>query len=291
LGCVLLSCFVEAAVLCATLEAWNSSGFQPVHLNMLSGVARAFKSFSSYMLALALSLGWGVTRPRLARGTVVKAIILCVLMVIADMVHSYLSSCRNPNPMTVYLSWVPVALLSLMIYGWIYRALHASIEMTRERKQEQKLILFQRLWNMLVVAMSLAAIAVPTQQYVLTRSLDASLRYQWLFSDAGSHVLDASVVVAMMYLWVPTKRSQRDDYAQIGNDKLEAQMEQDCESPTAAVKDVVLVKEEYDVCGSRLKEAEEDAFSGATIATDKVAPEPDRIGVSVDDELQGTELL
>jgi len=287
IGGVLLTGLGEAAIWCATLTDWNSTGFQPVNLNTLALFASVFKSVGCYALTLLASLGWGVWRPHLECETVVKAIILCLLLIIAECVHDYVLSFRqtHPTPMiTVFLLWVPVALCNCIAYLWILQALTASIAIMRERKQEEKLLLFERLWNILILALMLATITVLIQVYVLTWALDVRWHYQWLFTDVGAHVLFASVLIAMMYLWAPSNGSERYTYANVANNEVEGQSEQFDNVPEV-VGDAVWAEEEDDVFGEDVEEADGDTFWGATKAnSNKVAPEPDLIGICMDDK-------
>jgi len=284
MGGVLLSGLVEAAIWCATLTDWNSTGVRPVQLNTLAVLASIFKTRCSHMLALVASLGWGVTRPHLECGTVVKVALLCVFVSTADVVHSYFLTFRQNPPMAweaTFISWVPVALLNVMVYFWIFRALTANIDMMRERGQQEKLSLFERLWNILLLALSLTVITVLIQIYVITLSLDVRWRYQWLFSDAGSHVLHASVMVAMMYLWAPTNGSQRYAYTHVASTEAELHMEQAYDKSPAVAEDAEWPEEEDDVFGDDVEEAENDSFWDVTRARNtKVSPEPDLIGLS-----------
>jgi len=288
IGGVLLTGLVEAAIWCTVLTAWNSTGFRPVNLNILGVFASVFKSVGSYVVALLASLGWGVWRPKLQCGTVVKAAILCMLLIVASVIHDCLLSFRQTHPIqmtTLILSWVPVALLDCILYLWILRSLTASTDMMRERKQEDKLLLFQRLWNIILLALTLATITVLIQLYVSTQSLDGRWRYQWLFSDAGSHVLFTSVMVAMMYLWAPGN-VERHAYTHVpSNEVEEGQREQADHDASAVAAGPVCASEEDDVFGEDVVGDQDDTFWGATKASsNKVAPEPDLIGISLDDK-------
>jgi len=283
---VLLTNVLEAAIWGIALADWNSTGFRPVNLNKLAVSASVLKSVASYVLVLLASLGWGVWRPHLECGTVVKTIILCLLMIIADFVHDYLLSLRQtrPIPTTVFLSWVPVALLKSIFSVWTLRTLTASIDMMRERKQEDKLLLFERMWSILVLALAMATITVLIHIYVITWSLDIRWHFQWLFSDAGPHMLFTSVLVAMMYLWAPSNGSERFAYTHVPSKEVEAQCEQADDDAPAVAGDADWVDEEDDVFGEDVEEAEGDTFWSATkTSRSKVAPAPDLIGISVDE--------
>merc|ERR1712176_1449333 len=116
---------------------------------------------------------------------------------------------------------LPVALLNGGIFYWIFTALSSLMETLRERRQAEKLQLFERLWKILVCALAIASLTLLFQIFDLSRSISIRWHYQWFFADGVSHLLFLAVLAAMMYLWAPHTNSQRYAYShQIdGNDK------------------------------------------------------------------------
>merc|ERR1711963_310989 len=94
------------------------------------------------------------------------------------------------------------------------------METLRERRQFEKLLLFQRLWKILIAALAFATFTLLFQIFNLSRSITARWKYQWLVTDGISHILFLFVLASMMYLWAPHKYSQRYAYSQQidGND-------------------------------------------------------------------------
>merc|ERR1712066_123877 len=93
--------------------------------------------------------------------------------------------------------------------------------MGEKRRQVDKLVLFQRLWKVLVFAMGVASLMLLWQIVDLSRSLTIRWHYQWLFADGISHLLFFFVLVVMMYLWAPHTNSQRYAYSQQADAKEE----------------------------------------------------------------------
>uniref|UniRef100_A0A7S3MA22 GOST seven transmembrane domain-containing protein n=1 Tax=Spumella elongata TaxID=89044 RepID=A0A7S3MA22_9STRA len=116
---------------------------------------------------------------------------------------------------------LPVALLNGVIFYWIFTALSSLMETLRERRQQEKLLLFERLWKVLVAALAAASSTLLFQIFDLSRSISIRWHYQWFFADGVSHILFLLVLSVMMYLWAPHTNSQRYAYSlQIdGDDK------------------------------------------------------------------------
>merc|ERR1712039_12621 len=90
----------------------------------------------------------------------------------------------------------------------------------------EKLVLFERLWKILVFALAVASFTLLFQIFDLSRSISIRWHYQWFFADGVSHILFLLVLAAMMYLWAPHTNSQRYAYShQVEDDDDEAKAE------------------------------------------------------------------
>lgn len=221
---VILLGLLEAFLFWIYYNDWNVSGSRSSFLFVIALFASVIKTIFSYMLVLVAALGWGVTRPYLDQRTILKLQAVAALYIIIDFIRETVLSFRHSHSLSlmfVLLCLLPVALLNGGIFYWIFMALSNLTETLRERRQQEKLALFERLGKILVGALGLASITLLFQILDLSRSVNIRWHYQWLFSDGVSHLLYCLVLASMMFLWAPNMNSQRYVYSQQvdGDDK------------------------------------------------------------------------
>jgi len=169
------------------------------------------------MLVLVASLGWGVTRPFLDHQVIMKIQALSFFYIVLDFIRETVLSFRHSHSLSlafVLLCLLPVSLLNGAIFYWVFTALSSLMDTLKERNQTNKLLLFQRLWKILLLALAVATLTLLFQIFNLSRSIATRWKYQWLLTDGISHGLFFFVLAAMMYLWAPHKYSQRYAYSQ-----------------------------------------------------------------------------
>mmetsp|Transcript_35056 Transcript_35056/g.80307 ORF Transcript_35056/g.80307 Transcript_35056/m.80307 type:complete len:473 (-) Transcript_35056:80-1498(-) len=201
---------VESLFWYVFFQDWNTTGKRPRALFVLAILASVVKSIFSYMLVLVGSLGWGVTRPYLDRNVIFKIQAVSFLYIVLDFIRESVLSFRNSHSLSltfVLLCLLPVSLLNGGIFYWVFTALSNLMETLADRRQTEKLLLFSRLWKILVFAMTVATATLLFQIFNLSRNITDKWRYQWLLSDGIFHVLFLVVLAAMMYLWAPHKHS------------------------------------------------------------------------------------
>lgn len=207
---------VEALLWYTFFNDWNGSGSRGKILFIFAILSSVVKSIFSYMLVLVASLGWGVTRPYLDRQVILKMQVVSVLYIVLDFIRESVLSFRHSHSLSlmfVLLCLLPVSLLNGGIFYWVFIALSSLMETLRERRQFEKLALFQQLWKILILALSVATFTLLIQIFNLSRSITSRWKHQWLFSDGISHLIFLVVLAAMMYLWAPRKDSQRFAYS------------------------------------------------------------------------------
>mmetsp|Transcript_94186 Transcript_94186/g.270004 ORF Transcript_94186/g.270004 Transcript_94186/m.270004 type:complete len:527 (+) Transcript_94186:121-1701(+) len=221
---VILLGLLEASLWWIFFNDWNQTGLRGRFLFVVAILSSVVKSVFSYMLILVASLGWGVTRPYLDHRTIMKVQAVSFLYIVLDFIRESVLSFRHSHSLSlafVLLCLLPVALLNGVIFYWIFTALSSLMETLRERRQQEKLLLFERLWKVLVAALAAASSMLLFQIFDLSRSISIRWHYQWFFADGVSHILFLLVLSVMMYLWAPHTNSQRYAYSQQidGDDK------------------------------------------------------------------------
>mmetsp|Transcript_50314 Transcript_50314/g.145924 ORF Transcript_50314/g.145924 Transcript_50314/m.145924 type:complete len:522 (+) Transcript_50314:70-1635(+) len=199
---------------------WNNTGVRGKFLFVAAILLTVLKTTFSYMLVLVASLGWGVTRPYLDQQVILRIQVLCVFYTVLDFIRETVLQFRHSHSLSiafVLLCLLPVSLLNGSIFYWVFTALSSLMETLKERCQFEKLLLFQRLWRILILALSIATFTLLFQIFNLSRDITSRWQNQWLLTDGVSHGLFLGVLAAMMYLWAPHKYSQRYAYStQIG---------------------------------------------------------------------------
>jgi len=217
IAAVILLGLVEAFTWWIFYNEWNHSGVRGRFLFIMAILSSVVKSVFSYMLVLVASLGWGVTRPYLDHRTIMKVQAVSFLYIVLDFIRESVLSFRHSHSLSltfVLLCLLPVALLNGAIFYWIFTALSSLMETLKERRQNEKLLLFERLWTILVASLAIASLTLLFQIFDLSRSISIRWHYQWFFADGVSHILFLLVLAAMMYLWAPHTNSQRYAYSQ-----------------------------------------------------------------------------
>jgi hypothetical protein len=215
---------IEAFLWYIYYNDWNGNGVRGKFLFVLGVLASVVKSVFSYMLVLVASLGWGVTRPYLDKAVVLKIQAVCFVYIVLDVVREVVLSFRHSHSLSivfVLLCLLPVSALNGAIFYWVFTALSSLIQTLKDRQQTQKLLLFQRLWKILVLSLTIATMTLLYQIFTFAQSISERWMYQWLFTDGVSHLLFLLVLAAMMFLWAPHQYSQRYAYShQIGDEDL-----------------------------------------------------------------------
>jgi len=216
IGVVIFFGLVEAFLWYVFFTDWNDSGVRGKFLFILATMATVLKSTFSYMLVLVAAMGWGVTKPYLNRDVIKKIQALCFLYIVLDFVRESVLSFRTSHTISIALTFVcsvPVTVLNGIIFYWVFTALTDLIETLKDRRQNQKLMLFQRLWRILIFVLIVAVLTVFLQVVSVSQSLAESWKWQWVLNDGVTHILFLLVLVVMMYLWAPHKYSQRYAYS------------------------------------------------------------------------------
>ncbi|CAI9149303.1 unnamed protein product, partial [Rangifer tarandus platyrhynchus] len=80
--------------------------------------------------------------------------------------------------------------------------------MLQQQKQHEKLLMYKRLYAVLLLAIFLAIIDLLCQIYVASWDASFPWKNQWWLSDAVPHLLFLLVLAAMMFIWRPNHQSK-----------------------------------------------------------------------------------
>lgn len=217
IAAVILLGLVESFVWYIFFTDWNASGTRGNIFFLIAILASVMKSIFSYLLVLVASLGWGVTRPYLDQDTMFRIKAMSFLYIVLGAAREVVLSFQHSHSLPlafVLLCLLPVSLLNGVIFYWVFTALSSLIQTLKDRGQTAKLLLFQRLWWILIISLSVATVTLLYQIFAVSQKLVTRWHNQWLFTDGVSHILFLFILTVMMYLWAPHQHSQRYAYSQ-----------------------------------------------------------------------------
>jgi len=214
--CVLALCLVEMAT-------WY---FHYLHLNQVGEVhhgpfivgllATCGRRTVSRMLVVAVSLGYGVVAPSLARSTQAKigGLGMCYL-VFAFMFEALI----HYNQTEKVESWMrvvlipPVAIINGVFWWWTFVALNRTIEQLKIRRQSAKLQLYKSFTLVLVVTLVAAiTFAIYEMYYVLKELYFAQWQKLWFMEVGFWQMLFSAIFLTICVLWRPSEHFKRYAY-------------------------------------------------------------------------------
>jgi len=118
--------------------------------------------------------------------------------------------------------------LDVLFYWWLFGALTATIGQLSARRQHAKLTLYRRFSHVLLASALLSAAMITWQLGALAGDpLDESWATLWVF-DAFWHALYFAVLLAVCYLWSPTKSNLQYAYMdELGQEEMQNATELD----------------------------------------------------------------
>ena len=246
ISAVLFLGMVETATWYFDYVSFNAGGTRGVAPVVLGVLLSTVKKTVSRLLVLVVCLGYGVVRPTLGsvahRVMALGVVYFCFsaaldvasnvsqlsqLSVTARCGHrpprawprmaSHAHTCARSLPIRAcmracacvcrLLLIVPMALLDAFFYWWLFSGLARTLQQLSSRRQTAKLLLYRRFSHVLLVAVAVSALWVCWQMaIILSGTLDARWDKLWVF-DAFWHVLYLAVLLAICYLWSPSKNN------------------------------------------------------------------------------------
>merc|ERR1711957_183070 len=106
--------------------------------------------------------------PHLERKILKKIRAICLIYIFFGFLREAVLSFRHSHYLSVtfnLLGFLPVSLLNGVIFYWILTALSELMETLKARHQDEKLRLFHRFWNILVLTLTLAAFGLVAQVF------------------------------------------------------------------------------------------------------------------------------
>ena len=205
---------VESATWYFDYISFNAGGTRGVAPVVLGVLLSTVKKCVSRLLVLVVCLGYGVVRPTLgnvAYRVMALGLVYFVLAATLD-VASNVSKLSQLSVSSRLLLIIPMALLDAFFYWWLFSGLARTLQQLSSRRQSAKLLLYRRFSHVLLAAVVASTLWVGWQMAVIvSASLDARWHQLWVF-DAFWHVLYFMVLLAICYLWSPSKNNRQYAY-------------------------------------------------------------------------------
>merc|ERR1712244_4636 len=170
----------------------------------------------SRMLVVAVSLGYGVVAPSLARSTQAKigGLGMCYL-VFAFMFEALI----HYNQTEKVESWMrvvlipPVAIINGIFWWWTFVSLNKTIEQLKIRRQSAKLQLYKSFtWVLVITLIAAITFAVYEMYYVLKELYFAQWQKLWFMEVGFWQIFFSSIFITIMILWRPSEHFKRYAY-------------------------------------------------------------------------------
>ncbi|KAI9252648.1 lung seven transmembrane receptor-domain-containing protein [Sporodiniella umbellata] len=198
---------VEMAFNFGYWEAYNQTGKASYGLLALVALLNAGRTSMSFFMLLIVCMGYSVVNVVYTLGT----------MLLSPETAGFL----------ILLVIFPLSITMTVFYVWTLNSITATIQDLELRKQHVKILMYKRLYRLLVfsvVAVVLIFI-LNMMAYSDSANLDwaaKSWKYRWVMLDGLLNILYFVVIVVIVVLWRPTNNNARYGLMQISQDEEEA---------------------------------------------------------------------
>ncbi|KAL8455188.1 hypothetical protein Emag_001025 [Eimeria magna] len=211
LGGVAFLGMLECAAELWSLYQWNISGPSKLPLCVTIGLS-VLKNISAYVLVLLGALGWSITRPSLEKKTVSKIQLIVLTYIVFDSLRQVSNAYDTSGTFSLLRSLVvllPISILNVIVFYWIFSALHENIELLTREKQYEKLLIYRRLFIVLFGGLFLATGILIVQLYAAALDPSDRWQHQAILTEGLPRLLFLLLVACMMLIWRPHIHSKR----------------------------------------------------------------------------------
>lgn len=236
IGMVIFIGMMEKALFYIEFETLNNTGYPTAGFAIvIAELMSAFKKSLSRMLIVIVSIGFGITRPRLGQDFG-RVVLIGILYFIFASVEAIIRLTHAPErPLgAAAIAVIPLTILDTLIWYWVFTALLSTIRALRARRNVVKLQLFVSFMNTLAIAV-LASLCFQVWSIWVHHRMRCIMQWKTLWLDeAFWHVLFSAVLLVIMLLWRPTENSQRFAFTML----LEEDVIDDAEAETVFLQEL-----------------------------------------------------
>ncbi|VDK55949.1 unnamed protein product [Anisakis simplex] len=210
IGAVITVGMIEKAMFYSEYETMNENGTSVDGFIEAAELVSCLKRTMSRVLIIIVSVGYGVVKPRLGStlnqvaGVGFIYFIFCAIEGLARVSKSHAEAVKQKQ-----LAALPLIILEVVIFWWIFTSLISTMRVLRLRRNEIKLSVYRHFTNTLCFAVMVSAVFMIWTIYMhnLQHCLVDWKEY-WI-DTAFWHVLFCSILVVIMVLWRPSQNNQR----------------------------------------------------------------------------------
>ncbi|XP_063958513.1 transmembrane protein 87A-like isoform X1 [Lytechinus pictus] len=208
---VIILGLIEKAAFVAEFERHNNSGSNSSAGIFFAEELSVLKRTMARMLVIVVSLGYGITRPRLGRDLnwLLGAGVMFFLL---SSIESYFRI-FEPNKSNDLIALLPISVLDAVVCWWIFRSLVDTSRTLRLRRNLVKLWLYRHFTNALIFCVVAAVIFLvwSLKAHRMTKCVK-NWNEIWV-DDAYWHILFCVILIVIMILFRPTANNQRYAYS------------------------------------------------------------------------------
>ena len=194
----------------------NKNGTRSMPLMLTAVVFTSIKKVVSRMLVLVVSMGYGVVRPTLGDAGSRILILGAVYLVFVSIQYTVESLSHSEQvSFSQYLMLLPVALLDVLFYFWIFRALVVTVKTLEVKRQGMKLLMYTRFQRILYCSVVISALWGAFYTFIVASGrIQAEWERRWIYEGFWD-VIYFGILITMMVLWRPAKHAHRYAYQQV----------------------------------------------------------------------------
>ncbi|XP_041468508.1 transmembrane protein 87A-like isoform X3 [Lytechinus variegatus] len=208
---VIILGLIEKAAFVAEFERHNNSGSNSSAGIFFAEELSVLKRTMARMLVIVVSLGYGITRPRLGRDLnwLLGAGVMFFLL---SSIESYFRI-FEPNKSNDLIALLPISVLDAVLCWWIFRSLVDTSRTLRLRRNLVKLWLYRHFTNALIFCVVAAVVFLvwSLKAHRMTKCVK-NWNEIWV-DDAYWHILFCVILIVIMILFRPTANNQRYAYS------------------------------------------------------------------------------
>ncbi|XP_071511903.1 transmembrane protein 87A-like [Diadema antillarum] len=210
ISAVIILGLIEKAAFVAEFERHNNTGRSTNTGIFIAEEISVLKRTLARMLVIVVSLGYGITRPRLGRdfNWVMGAGVLFFILSSIEAIFRISGSNYNST-----IALLPLSVLDALLCWWIFRSLVDTSRTLRLRRNVVKLWLYRHFTNALIFCV-VAALIFLIWSVKMHRMNNCVHKWNelWL-DDAYWHILFCVILFVIMILLRPTANNQRYAYS------------------------------------------------------------------------------
>ncbi|KAJ3079689.1 hypothetical protein HDU99_010304 [Rhizoclosmatium hyalinum] len=221
---------VEMAFNYGYYEEYNVAGEPHSFLLVMVVILNAARNSISFFMLLIVSLGYGVVKPTLG-SNMKKCVILGVFHFVCGVLYGAGSLMVNEISagMALFFS-LPLSFAMTAFYYAILNGLTLTMKTLEERRQPIKLLMYKRLWLILVFsAVCLFAFFIVNTVAFKNRFqpewIQTYWQYRWALLDGWLNILYLVIYLSIALLWRPTENNQRYGLEQLAGDDYDDDLE------------------------------------------------------------------